>query len=71
MLGIPYRYEVVSDTKIKLAPTKGFIIANLVAPIVAVGVLAAVGSWVERKQIKESANDIKIDDPRITHPSTR
>jgi hypothetical protein len=71
MLGIKYRYEVLDDTKIKLAPTKGFIIANIVAPFMAVGVLAIVGHLAERKLEKESAEDLKRRSSMHVHPSSR
>lgn len=69
MIGIKYRYEVIDDSKLKLAPTKGTIIATIALTAVSM-VPALVLAAQERKLSKDSPFDL-IDTEPIIHPSQR
>lgn len=54
MFGVNYRYEFNNEKgTIKLAPTKKFVVATILANVVPVVALLGVGAYLEKKDKRE------------------
>lgn len=66
MLGIKYRYEVLDDDHVKLAPTKGTYIATAVLTVLTVVVPPIV---LKAAEIREDRRNSKPTRPSYTSPT--
>lgn len=66
MLGIKYRYEILDDNKLKLAPTKGTWLAT--GALTVLSVFAPVIILTVSEKLEERRN-LKADYNRINNPN--